>query len=92
MGPIKDTSMNGYKYFVTFIDDCSHATFIYLMCSYDEVFHIMQTLFALVENQYTIRIQTFKLDNVKEYVLYQVEEYLHNKGIIHEISCSYSPP
>ena len=37
-GPIEVESLEGYKYFVTFIDDASRKTWVYLLKSKDQYF------------------------------------------------------
>ena len=43
-------SMEGYKYFVIFVDDYTHVTFLYLMKAKSEVPTIFQDFYALVSN------------------------------------------
>ena len=46
------TSTLGFRYFVTFIDDFSHYTFLFLMKSRTELFSVFQKLFAKILNQF----------------------------------------
>jgi hypothetical protein len=36
-GPIPSTSINGYVYYVSFIDDYSHKTWVYFLKSKDKI-------------------------------------------------------
>jgi hypothetical protein len=49
--PMKTTSRGGARYFVTFIDDFSRKTHVYLLEVKGEVFHKFKAYKALVENQ-----------------------------------------
>jgi hypothetical protein len=44
------SSISGYVYYVSFIDDYSHKTWIYLLKSKDEVFSKFKEFKALIEN------------------------------------------
>jgi len=46
-GPIIE-SFDGYKYFVSFVDDFSHVTWIYLLKSKSEVVYVFQNFHMLV--------------------------------------------
>lgn len=83
---------NDSQYFVTFIDDYSRNTFVYLMHIRENLFHVIQNFIAFVGNQYETTIQTFRSNNAKEYTSHRVEVYFARKGIVHKISCSYTPP
>jgi hypothetical protein len=49
-GPIPSTSISGYVYYVSFIDDYSCKTWVYFLKSKDEVFGKFEELQALIEN------------------------------------------
>ena len=49
-GPIPSSSLSGYVYYVLFIDDFSHNTWIYLLKGKSEVFSKFKEYKALVEN------------------------------------------
>ena len=48
--PMPSTSLSGYVYYVTFIDDYSRKTWIYFLKSKDEVFGKFKEFKAFVEN------------------------------------------
>ena len=50
------TSICGHRYFVTFIDDATRVTWVYLLKSKDEVFHVFQTYHKMVEVKFDKRI------------------------------------
>jgi transposase InsO family protein len=61
-------SVNGMKYFVTFIDCYSRMTWVYLMRHKDEVFHCFQNFHAYVKNQFQVQVQVLRTDNGTEYL------------------------
>lgn len=95
-GPSGISTMNDYRYFITFIDDYFYNTFVYLMHMRSEAFHIIQNFFTFVEKQYQAHVYIFRSDNVKEYASCQthvlqdlemvIDESMHlchdNKAVI----------
>jgi hypothetical protein len=49
-GPMPSSSMSGYVYYVSFIDDYSRKTWLYFLKSKDEVFSKFKEFKALIEN------------------------------------------
>jgi transposase InsO family protein len=62
------TSYNHFRYFVTFIDDFSRTTWVYLLSTKDEVFQKILEFLTFVENQYNTKIKIFRYDNGNEYI------------------------
>jgi len=63
-------SRGGKNYFVTFIDDYSRYTKLYLIKRKDEVFDVLLTYKAEVENQLNKKIKRIKSNRGGEYVLF----------------------
>ena len=61
--PIQTTSLSGYSYYASFIDDYSIKTWIYFLKKKDEVFERFKECKALVENLYEKKIKILRLDN-----------------------------
>jgi len=66
-GPMNISSIGGNKYFLTFIDDFSRKTWIYLLKSKDEVFHCFKIFKAFVERQNGRLIKMVRSDGGGEY-------------------------
>jgi hypothetical protein len=49
-GPMPSTFINGYVYYVSFIDDYSHKTWVYFLKSKNEVFSKFKEFKSLIEN------------------------------------------
>jgi len=82
-------SRGGKNYFVTFIDDFSRYTKVYLIKHKDEAFDMFLTYKAEVENQLDKKIKRIISDRGGEYVLFN--DYYEKEGIIHEVTPPYSP-
>jgi hypothetical protein len=65
---MKTTSRGGARYFVTFIDDFSRKTHVYILKVKGEVFDKFKAYKALVENQTGMKIKTLRSDNGGEFV------------------------
>ena len=59
----------GFKYFVTFVDDFSHFTWLYPMKSRSEIFFSHFSAFCYeIQTQFHVPVQTLRSDNAKEYL------------------------
>ncbi|RDY13118.1 hypothetical protein CR513_02010, partial [Mucuna pruriens] len=65
-GPSRVTSF-GFNYFVTFIDEYSRCTWVYLMRERSELLSILMSFSKEVENQFGKIIKILRRDNAKEY-------------------------
>jgi transposase InsO family protein len=90
-GPAPITSYNNFLYYVTFIDDFSRTTWVYLLTSKDEVFQRFLEFTNFIENQYNFTIKIFRSNNDTEYVNKNFSNYFQQKGILHQTSCVYTP-
>ena len=58
-GPMSSSSLCGYVYYVSFIDDFSRKTWIHFLKSKDEVFSKFKEFKALIENYTEKKIKIF---------------------------------
>ena len=73
--PMQMTSLSGYVYYASFIDDYSrNKTCIYFLKKRDGVFEKFKEFKALVENLYEKRIKTLILDNGGEFTSFEFNE------------------
>nr|KYP48432.1 Retrovirus-related Pol polyprotein from transposon TNT 1-94 [Cajanus cajan] len=87
-GPFRESTYDGYRYFLTLVDDMSRFTWIYLLKNKSECINIIPQFYAYVENQFQSNIKTFRSDNAKELAF---KEYFSKKGIMHQFSCVERP-
>ena len=83
-------SHTNIKYFVTFIDDHSRFTWVYLLHSKSKAFDDFQKFMAYVDNQFSTRIKVFRSDSGGEYMSHQFQTYLQKHGILSQRSCPYT--
>ncbi|KAK1406226.1 hypothetical protein QVD17_41515 [Tagetes erecta] len=90
-GPYKVQSREGYKYFLTVVDDYSRVVWIYLLKSKTEVFYNLESFFNMLKNQFNKTVKVFRSDNGTEFVNNQTHEFFRTHGILHQTTCSYTP-
>ena len=90
-GPSRVSTILGFNYFVTFIDDYSRCTWVFLMKSRSELFSIFQKFCAEIRTQFGVVIKTLRSDNAREYFSQQFNEFMSSQGILHQSSCAYTP-
>ena len=79
----------GKKFYVTFFDDYSRFTRVYLLRNKDEAFDMFLSYKVEVENQLDREIKRIRFDRGGEYI--NLNDYCENERIIHEVTLSYSP-
>ncbi|RDX70558.1 hypothetical protein CR513_50187, partial [Mucuna pruriens] len=77
-GPASN-SISGAKWFVSFIDDCTCVTWIFLMKHKYEVCQIFVDFFRLVKNQFNKSIKRLRSDNGTEFVNLEFSKFLKDK-------------
>ena len=81
---------NGFKYFITFIDDNTKYCYVYLLKSKDEAIETFIAYKNEVENQLERKIKVVRSDRGGEYVS-PFAEFCSQNGIRHEFTAPYSP-
>ena len=95
-GPMNVNSVGGSRYFVTFIDDYSRYTTVYMMKTKDEVFDKFKEFVTLAENLTGEKVKCLSLkklrsDNGGEYTSKKFDDYCKDNGIKREFTIPYSP-
>ncbi|KAL0540288.1 hypothetical protein IC582_024522 [Cucumis melo] len=81
---------NSKRYIITFIDDCSDYTFIYLLKNKSDAYEMFKVFVTEIENQFNKRIKILRSDRGTEYDSIAFNEFYNSKGIIHETITPYS--
>ena len=90
-GKISEKSLGGAQYFLTFTDDKSRYSWVYILKSKDQVFDRFLEWKALVEKSSMKKIKTLRTDNGGEYTSTKFATYLKNEGIRHELTVPKTP-
>ena len=86
-GPCPVVSPIGFRYFVTFVDDYSRTTWLYLMKNHTELFSHIRAFYAEIHTQFQVFVQNLRSDNAKEYLFEQFQSFMLQNDILHMTSC-----
>ena len=81
----------GIRYFVTFVDDYSRTTWLYLMKNRSKLFSHFCAFCAKIYTQFHVSIQNMRNDDAKEYMSEQFQSFMLQNGILHQTSCVNTP-
>ena len=84
-------SKGGKKLYITFVDNCSRYTKVYLLKSKDKAEEMFLKYKAEVENQLDRKIKRLRFDKSGEFDTNSLTAFCEKNGIIHETSAPYTP-
>ncbi|GJT67316.1 ribonuclease H-like domain-containing protein [Tanacetum coccineum] len=79
-GPYRVPSREGYKYFVTVVDDYCRADWVYFVKTKDEVFDVFVSFINLLNNQFEVKLKTVRSDNGTEFVNHKMSKLFSELG------------
>jgi hypothetical protein len=82
------TSVGRYTYYVSFIDDYSKYTWIYLIKKKSDVFQVFHDFQSLVERKFNRKIISVQSDWGGEYE--KLNSFFQRVGISHHVSCPHA--
>ncbi|GJZ34725.1 ribonuclease H-like domain-containing protein [Tanacetum coccineum] len=62
-GPYKVVSRDGFRYFLTIVDDFSRAVWVYMLKEKDDVYNSIMSFVQMLTNQFETNINVFRSDN-----------------------------
>lgn len=90
-GPITPTSNGGKRYFITFIDDFSRKTWVYLLQEKSEALSVFKQFKALAENETEMSIKILRSDRGGEYNSREFVDFCETHGIQKQLITAYTP-
>lgn len=90
-GPITPSTNNDKNYFVTFIDQYTHYTVVYLISQKSEVFRCFQDFVAKSETHFNLKVAHLYCDNGREYLSNEFKDFCAQKGIQYHLTIPYTP-
>jgi hypothetical protein len=90
-GPYNVPNISGAKGFVTFIDDCTRMTGVYLLKRKADVSHIFPNFTKMLKNQFRVSIKGIRTNNARDYFNKILSPYFEKERIIHQSSCVNTP-
>jgi transposase InsO family protein len=89
--PIAYISIGGNKYGLVIVDDFSRFTWVFFLQDKSEAKGVVKKFIRRVQNEFELKVKNIRSDNGSEFRNTQVEEFLDEEGIKHELSAPYTP-
>ena len=83
-GPFNVSTLVGHRYFLTIVDDCTRATWVYLLCAKAYVLTVFPESFNLISTQYNTVIKSLRFNNAPELAFH---DFFRTKIFIPYHSC-----
>ena len=90
-GPLRYLMIDKKLYYISFINDYSRESVIYLMNSKDQVFNKYKLYKAMMHQQWDVCIKTLISDRGDEYTSKEFKEYLAQQGTRHKLIVHDTP-
>ena len=82
-GPFSTPTIDGCRYFLTIVDDCSRCTWVYLLKHKSQTQPILEQFCTMIETQFLKKVKTIKIDNGTEFIMV---DFFVKMGILHQLS------
>ncbi|KAI3723576.1 hypothetical protein L2E82_35254 [Cichorium intybus] len=90
-GPFRSTTKDGTRFYVTFTDDFSRYSYIYLIKHKSDTFEKFKEFKNEVENQLGRKIKMLRSDRGGEYLSIEFLDYLKEYGIVSQLTPPRTP-
>ena len=91
-GPLETPSLGGSQYFITFIDDFSKWTVVYMMKKKSDSLKCFEKFHNIAQTHTGgSKIKVLRTDNGGEYISAAFKSYLEQHGITHHTTIPYTP-
>ncbi|GJS34173.1 retrovirus-related pol polyprotein from transposon TNT 1-94 [Tanacetum coccineum] len=85
-GTYKVHTNGKFKYFLTIVNDCSRATWTYLLVQKSDSFKVLTTFCKSIETQFDRKVKVIRSNNALEFLKRSIGPYLTEQGIEHQTS------
>ena len=79
-GPFAKATYDGFRYFLTIVDDATRSTWVYLMKSKIETRPLLISFYNMIFTQFQSHIKVIRTDNAQEFFL---KDFYAQHGIVH---------
>ena len=87
-GPYFVCTYDGFRFFLTIVNDAIRSTWVYLMKAKSDVKQLLISFYNMILTQFNIGIKAIRSDNAPEFSL---SNFYSDHGIVHQKSCAYTP-
>ena len=87
-GPFSTPTIDGCRYFLTIVDDCSRCTWVYLLKHKSQTQPILEQFCTMIETQFLKKVKTIRTDNGTEFIMV---DFFVKRGILHQLICVETP-
>jgi hypothetical protein len=84
-------SIDGSKYCLVIVDDYSRFTWVFFLQEKSQTQETLKKFLRRSQNEFGLRIKKIRSDNGTEFKNSQIEGFLEEEGIKHELSSPYTP-
>ena len=82
---------NGMRWFVTFVDDCTRMTWLYLLKHKNDVCNVFQVFHKMISTQFNTLIKIVRSNNEGEYYKNELTNFMKSVDILYQTSRPNSP-
>ncbi|GAA0143530.1 hypothetical protein LIER_04196 [Lithospermum erythrorhizon] len=90
-GPYSTSTYDGYRYFLTIVDDHSKITWTHLLSTKSNAFPVFKAFLMYVQTQFQTSVKVIRSDNALEFCSHNAEQFYKDQEILHQTSCIYTP-
>lgn len=90
-GPVSPESKDGKRYFISFLDDYTHFTVIYLIKNKSEAYDKFVEYVKMATSKFNMNISRLKCDNAQEYKSEKFRNFCLKNGIQVQYTVPYTP-
>jgi len=87
MGSLRVNNISGAKWFISFVDDHTRVTWLFLVKEKSETQSFVPNFHKMIQTRFQAKIQILRSDNAKEYFNSILVEYFRENGIVQQSSC-----
>jgi transposase InsO family protein len=89
--PVAYISIGSNKYGLFIVDDYSRFTWVFFLQDKSETQEVLKKFWKTAQNEFVAKVKKIRSDNGTEFKNTQVEDFLDEEGIKHELSAPYTP-
>ena len=90
-GPSPTISVEGYIYYIIFVDECTRFTWLFPLVNKADVYAVFVKFHALIVNHFKTTIKFLQSDGGREFMSGLFKKFLELHDILHLVSCPHTP-